>query len=289
MAALQDAQTAVEAVETTTMTPADMYERIFVPAMFAPWARVLLEYAAPRPGELVLDLACGTGIVARHVAPVIGGEGRVVALDLRPGMLAVARTLPAPEGAAIEWRQGDAVALDLPAGSFDLVVCQQGLQFFSDRAAAVREMERVLAPGGRPALNVWQGLERHPVFEAFAEAELRHLAKLGVTRAEVVAPFSLGDAEELRALLEQADLRDIEIVPRSLEVHFPDSERFVEHCEFAYGAVMPQFAEDRAAFRAFVDAVTHETQELVARYRAGDTDTLSFPLHAHIATARKRR
>jgi ubiquinone/menaquinone biosynthesis C-methylase UbiE len=175
MAALQQTQMPVE---TTPTTPAEMYERFFVPAMFAPWARVLLEYAAPQPGERVLDLACGTGVVARHVAPRIGATGRLIALDLRPGMLAVARSLPAPSGAAIEWREGDAVALDLPADSFDLVVCQQGLQFFSDRAAAVREMQRVLAPGGRLALNIWQGLERQPVFEAFAEAEVRHLAGL---------------------------------------------------------------------------------------------------------------
>jgi hypothetical protein len=107
-----------------------------------------------------------------------------------------------------------------------------------------------------------------------------------VTRADVVAPFSLGDADEIRALLEQADLHSITIVPESLEVHFPEPERFVERCEFAYAAVIPQFAENPAAFRAFVDAVTRETRELIQRYRKGDT--VSFPLRAHIATAREQ-
>src|SRR5438552_1035927 len=141
--------------EQKNPSPAEIFESYFVPAIFAPWARVLLEYAAPRPGDRVLDLACATGIVARQVAPVVGPSGRVVALDINPGMLAVGASLPAPEGAAIEWRQGDAVALDLPTGAFDLVLCQQGLQFFSDRAAAVREMKRVLADGGRVVLSLW--------------------------------------------------------------------------------------------------------------------------------------
>lgn len=124
---------------------------------------MLLEYAAPQPGERALDLACGTGSVARHVAPLVGAEGKVVALDINPEMLAVGRALPAPEGATIEWQEGNAIALALPDGSFDLVLCQQGLQFFSDRAASLREMRRVLTDGERVVLSVWQALQRHPV------------------------------------------------------------------------------------------------------------------------------
>ena len=104
-----------------------------------------------------MDVACGTGSVARHVAPLVGAEGKVVALDISPEMLAVARGLPAPAGATIEWREGNAIALTVPDDAFDLVLCQQGLQFFSDRAAAVREMRRattsspsLLPPGCSP-------------------------------------------------------------------------------------------------------------------------------------------
>ena len=95
-----------------SLAPAEMFDRYFGPALFTPWASVLLEHAAPRPGERVLDLACGTGTVARRVAPIIGATGTVTALDISPSMLAVARARQAPDGAAIEWREGDAVARD---------------------------------------------------------------------------------------------------------------------------------------------------------------------------------
>lgn len=131
------------------MNPADVYETYFVPGMFRPLSRALLPLAAAKSGDRLLDLACGTGIIARQVAPVVGAEGRVVALDLRQAMLDVASKLTVPYGAAIEWVQGDATKLDFAKGSFDIVACQQGLQFFPDRAAALAEVKRVLRPGGR--------------------------------------------------------------------------------------------------------------------------------------------
>ncbi len=115
--------------------PAQAYESYFVPALFVPWTAVLLEHAAPRPGERVLDVACGTGVVARNAAPLVGSEGKVAALDISPAMLDVARSLPAPAGARIDWHEGSALALPFPSEAFDLVLCQQGLQFFPDRAA----------------------------------------------------------------------------------------------------------------------------------------------------------
>ncbi|HLU68463.1 MAG TPA: methyltransferase domain-containing protein, partial [Kofleriaceae bacterium] len=113
------------------------YQRYFVPAIGAPLAAALVDAAGPRPGERVLDVACGTGVVARLVAERVGSSGAVTGLDCNPGMLAVARSLPA-SGARIEWREGSAEALPLSDGSFDLVTCQMGLQFFSDRALALR-------------------------------------------------------------------------------------------------------------------------------------------------------
>jgi ubiquinone/menaquinone biosynthesis C-methylase UbiE len=119
---------------------------------------------------------------------MVGAEGKVVALDISPEMLAVARGLPAPTGATIEWREGNAIALTVPDDAFDLMLCQQGLQFFSDRAAAVQEMRRVLTDGGRVALSVWQALQRHPVYEALFEATIRHL---GAAISDVALSFSL--------------------------------------------------------------------------------------------------
>jgi ubiquinone/menaquinone biosynthesis C-methylase UbiE len=112
---------------------AEIYERELVPAVFGPWARRVVVLAELEPGVRVLDLACGTGVVARLAADVVGRDGRVAALDLNPGMLRVAAALPQAGGAAIEWVEGNAQTLPFADGSFDVVCCQLGLQFFPDR------------------------------------------------------------------------------------------------------------------------------------------------------------
>ena len=124
----------------------EMYERYFVPTIFAPLASLLIELAAIQPSERVLDVACGTGVVARLAAQYVGPTGQVVGLDLNPEMLAVACTIPLPPGASIRWQEGSAVALPCAEAAFEVVCCQQGLQFFPDRGAALREMHRVLVP-----------------------------------------------------------------------------------------------------------------------------------------------
>jgi SAM-dependent methyltransferase len=264
-------------------SPAEVYEEYLGPAISEPFTRLLLEYSAPQRGEHVLEVACGTGTVARHIAPMVGAEGKVVALDISPEMLEVARALPAPKGATIEWREGDAVAVGLQDDTFDLVLCQQGLQFFSDRATAVREMRRVLTDGGRVVLSVWQGLQRHPVYEALFEATTRHL---GVAISEVSVSFALSDAEELRALLIDAGLQRIEIIPHSLDVYVPSPERFVELTVLGAATSVPAFAHlDIGARSKLVEAVTRETEAAAQRFRVGDQ--LVFPMSAHIAVAHK--
>lgn len=261
--------------------PAEMYEQYLGPTIADPWTRVLLEYAAPRPGEHVLDVACGTGSVARHVAPVVGAEGNVVGFDISPEMLAVARALPAPTGATIKWREGNAISPDLPDGAFNLVLCQQGLQFFSDRAASLREIRRVLTDGGRVALSVWQALHHHPIFEALFEATTRHL---NAAISDVALPFSLWDDAELRTLLGDADFQRIEVTPRSLDIHLPSPERFVQLTVLGAATSIPAFAQlDSAARAALVDAVTGETEVVMQHYRDGDN--LTFPMSTHIAVA----
>lgn len=261
--------------------PAEAYEHYLGPAIADPWTRVLLEHAAPRPGERALDVACGTGSVARHVAPLVGAEGNVVALDISPEMLAVARALPAPTGATIEWREGNAIALALPDAAFDLVLCQQGLQFFSHRAASLREMRRVLTDAGRVGLSVWQALQRHPLYEALFEATTRCL---GAAISDVALSFSLADAEELRALLGAAGFQRIEITPRSLDIQLPSPERFVELTVLGAATTIPAFARlDAAARSALVETVSLEVEAVTQRYRDGDK--LTFPMSTHIAVA----
>ncbi len=258
--------------------PAELYEEYLVPGIHARWTPVFLDYAKPRAGGDVLDVACGTGIVARNVAPRVGEQGRVVALDISPDMLAVARALPEPAGAAIEWQEGNAVSL--PDGPFDLVLCQQGLQFFSDRAAAAREMRRVLRPGGRATVSVWQGLQYHALYQALIEAEARYL---GTSIEEVASPFTFGDADALRTLLTEAGFLRTEIVPESRPVRFPSPERFVTLTLLAAAAFIPESEMDAEARSRLVKTVSREINGTLQKYVDGDS--VSFPMHAHIAVA----
>jgi SAM-dependent methyltransferase len=265
--------------QQSSSNPAQIYEQYFVPAIFVPSARGLLEHAAPRTGEQVLDVACGSGVVARTVAPLVGTEGKVVALDMNPDMLTVARALPAPTGPLIEWREGDALAL--PDGPFDLVLCQHGLQFFPDPAAAVSEMRRVLKVDGRVVLNVWQPLHLHVVYETLLETTARHL---DATVAALAHAWSLGDAEELRVLFDAAGFQGTEICQVSLPVRFPSPERFVELTILAGATTIPAFAQLDATERsALVETVKKETEEVLQRYR--EEETVAFPMFAHIAVA----
>jgi SAM-dependent methyltransferase len=190
--------------EPQTVSPARSYEDYFVPAIFGPLTDVVLGQAPPRPGEAVVDVACGTGVVARRAARIAGDEARIVGVDRSPAMLEVARVEAQREGLSIDWHVGDAMALDLPDASFEVACCQQGLQFLPDRTRGAAQLRRVLTEGGRAAVAVWQGLGRHPLFAALAEAEVPNLARFGVpvTYDDAVAPFSFGDPDDLGSLLD---------------------------------------------------------------------------------------
>jgi ubiquinone/menaquinone biosynthesis C-methylase UbiE len=138
---------------------AENYHRYLVPAIFEPWAQDLVALAAPRPGERVLNVACGPGVVARPAARHAGSD-QVTGLDINPGMVTLARSLPSE--LRISWQEGSALQMPLPDDSFDVVLCQQGVQFFADRAAGLREMGRVLARDGRVVLAVWGPIEQLP-------------------------------------------------------------------------------------------------------------------------------
>jgi ubiquinone/menaquinone biosynthesis C-methylase UbiE len=261
---------------------AETYERALVPAVFAAWAPLVVALADPRPGERVLDVACGTGVVARLAAQRVGRSGNVVGLDLNPGMLAVAASRTAdepPTGAPITWREASAMKMPLPDAAFDIVYCQLGLQFFPDRPAALLEMYRVLVPDGRLGVMVWRGIEHSPGFGILAAALARHVSTeaAGIMRA----PFALGDAEELRGLIAAAGFRDITIRPVPGIVRFPSVTRFVQ--DYVAGSplaghVAKASDEARAALVSEVAAALES--ELVAR-------EVTFPIAAHLASAKK--
>jgi ubiquinone/menaquinone biosynthesis C-methylase UbiE len=195
------------------------YDAFFVPRIFAPWADLLLNAADIRSGHAVLDIASGTGVVARLAALRTHAAGRVVAADIAPLMLKIARAKPAQPGAApITYIESPAAPLAVASASFDRVLCQQGLQFFPDRLAAVKEMRRALKPGGIAAIAVWCEIELNPIFHVFREV-LRAVA--GPEVASVMgAPFGLADGAALAGLLSKSGFANPRVTRQVLPVTF---------------------------------------------------------------------
>lgn len=189
---------------------AGTYDDIYVPRIFTPWARLLLEGAALRPGEAVVDIATGPGTVARLAAEAVGPTGRVVATDFSEAMIAIARTKPPSAGAApIEYLVSPAAPLEVENAVFDVVTCQQGLQFFPDRPASIREMHRALKPSGRVAAAVWREIECQPAFAAL-DAALREC--LPADRAEPYGlPFRWPRAEDLGDAFRREGFTDVSV------------------------------------------------------------------------------
>jgi SAM-dependent methyltransferase len=192
------------------------YDDIFVPRLFLPMAEVLLDELQPKAGDRVLDVACGPGSVTLLAAARVGSTGRVTACDLSPAMLDIARAKPVPPGAApIEWVESPAVPLiGVADEACDVAVCQQGLQFFPDRPAAVAEMHRVLVPGGRVGIAVWTAIERSPGFAALADAVEEVLGIEPAARYRG-GPWGLSDPDELAVLLRDAGFADAHTVERT--------------------------------------------------------------------------
>lgn len=256
----------------------ELYERYMVPAIFAPWAAYLLEQASLQVNERVLDAACGTGIVARLAAQQLNGTGRVIGLDLNPGMIALAQSLSREGGTALEWCEGNLEALPSANGEADVVLCQQGLQFCVDRAAAVRQMRRVLKPGGRPLLSVWRDLVHCPYNNAVVNAVTQHVGAEAGKRMS--APCSLGNLEELRALLTAAEFADIQLKNHQIPM------RISSLAEFLQGQFMasPIAGDIEALDTAKWTKLFHHMKDTLRAHAEGEG--LTVPFEAHVAIAR---
>jgi ubiquinone/menaquinone biosynthesis C-methylase UbiE len=257
----------------------DIYERYLVPAVVEPWAAVVNDLGAPQPGERVLDVASGTGIVARVAAERVGTAGQVVGLDVNPAMLAVARSVPLPAGMSVEWREGSVDALPLPADWFDVVFCQLGLQYFADRPRALHEMHRVLAPNGRFVLMVWGPIECSPGYVQFADALERHVSTEAA--AIIRTPFALGDVETLHALISTAAFRDVEIRSAEGTVRFPSAEDMVRIIVAGSPLAGPVGQVDDQARAALVSDVRAALQSYT------NPAGVAFPIAANLVSARK--
>ena len=196
----------------------EAYEKHLVPLLFDPLALRLVTLAGAEAGATGLDVACGTGVVARRLT---GAGVRMTGVDLNPGMLAVARSLEP----AVTWVEGDAQALALPAGSYDLATCQQGLQFMPDPGAALRSIHGVLCPGGRVAVAIWRPLRTCPGFNALTNALD---ARVGTAAGDVLrGPFALGDCEPVRDLVSRTGFADVRIHTYCHPVRFASVEELV--------------------------------------------------------------
>lgn len=261
---------------------AEAYERYAVPAWSRPLAEQLVELAAPGRGERVLDVACGTGIVARLAAQHVGERGVVCGLDLNEGMLAVARAASAEVSPSIQWRQGDAAAMPLPEGAFDLVVCQQGLQFFPEREAALREMHRVLAPGGRLALSVLRPITYNRGWGVtLADALERHAGP--EAGAMMRSPFPEGDAAELRELLISAGFHDVGVRIVVATARYPTPAELVLWEAASSPLAGPLGALDEDTREALIADFAGEIRDYT------DDQGVVLPAETYVALARRSR
>lgn len=257
---------------------AEAYELFFVPVLFGPWAHKLVNLAAPKAGERVLDLACGTGIVARAAAQSVSHLGKAAGVDTSPLMLDVAGRVSTGIVPPIEWREGSALAIPYPDASFDLVLCQAALMFFAE-PKATREMFRVLAPGGRILLTVWRSIEYCLGQRALVEALERHVSKEAADWLR--SPFSLGNPQEIRELLLAGGFSDIHL---RLEVELTrvDSVESWVNIQASTTPLGEQVARlDERARESFLQEIRAAT----AAY--ADDDGLAMPQEAYVATAYK--
>jgi ubiquinone/menaquinone biosynthesis C-methylase UbiE len=258
---------------------AEAYERYLATA-FSPWADALVTLGAIEPGERVLDVACGTGIVARHAAARAGARGKVVGLDLNPDMLRVAARMTAGSTPSIEWREGNAAELPFPDGAFDVAFCEQAFQFFSDPVTVLREIRRVLAPDGRLALSVCRPIAHSPAYIAMGNALDRYVSP--TAGAIMRSPFSIWSVNELRDLFGAAGF-DARVRIDVWTLRYPSVEEFVRR-----EALSSPLADALGSLNVTVrtDLIRHLETALADHV---DDDGVLCPVETYVVLARRTR
>lgn len=254
---------------------AEAYEAAFVPAIFAHWAPSTVDAARVEPGKHVLDVACGTGIVARTAADRLDGSGTVTGLDLNDAMLTVARRVR-PD---LEFRQGDAAALPFDDDAFDAITCQMALMFMPDRKAVFDEMARVGRAGAFVGLNVPAALEVQPAYRPFVEAAANHA---GPQAHSLLSTYwSCGDLDALSRELTSSGLEIVDRRTHSGPARFASADDFVR-TEVA-GSPLAERVDD-----ATIGRIVADVEPQLERYVV-DATTFEIPLVCHTISARVER
>jgi ubiquinone/menaquinone biosynthesis C-methylase UbiE len=259
---------------------AELYERHLVPTVTALWAADLVERAGVRRGDRVLDVACGTGVVARVAAERVRAEGSVTGLDINPAMLEVARS----KSADVNFVRGSALTLPFDDGGFDVVLCQLGLQFFPNRAPALAQMHRVLTDGGRLGLSVYGPIEDNPGTLALAQALDHHLGTGAsqTKRAEHVLAYTT----LVEKLVRDAGFQDVVITTETKIVRFPSTAEWVQ-IQLTATPLASLLAEQLARPRT-TERITASVVESLGRYEV-DGGALEFPQEVHVVVAHASR
>jgi len=256
-----------------TLEAAHGYEQHFVPAIFDQWPPRIIEAARIGRGDSVLEVGCGTGVLAREVIKLVGPDGGVTGLDLSESMLGVARGI-CPD---VDFRQGNAMDLPFDDDSFDAAIASFMLMFVPKPDLAVRELLRVLRPGGRLVIAVWEALDQNPVYAGLVDIATRRIDD--AAGSSLAWPFALGNDGRLAEICHSAGVGDVDISAHDGRAKFPSLDDFVR-TEIQSWVLADSVDED------CLSAVVSESQERFADYcdAAGGID---FPLNAVFARTKK--
>jgi len=233
------------------------YDRYLRPFVFEPYARDLVRRLKAGSGLRVLELACGTGVVTDHLLRALDDGGTIVATDLNPDMIEIARKRLGTN--RVEWRVADATSLPFDDGTFDAVLCQYGWMFFPDKPRAMREAHRVLKPAGRLLFNVWDALDRN---EGAQLADALYHRVLGADAPTFFSvPYGMSDSEPVKRMLVDAGFSDV----RSESVEFTGETESAAHAAYAWLDGSPVLNEIVARRPDAVDSLREQLGQEFAR------------------------